>query len=351
MMHRALFLALALSCAPLVANAKDEVVLRSGKSGQVEVLETTESSVKVTATRSDGAKVTATLRAGDLDPHNFYTLRRKHMEKTAQNHVALAKWCLDNDLVNQAKVQADAARRLDNAYVEKLLGDPTLRAKIDGKLFDYAKRMVAKGKFAEAERWLRPLIEREPASKFAEQAMALAKEIEKEKLFERAAKERKRDDAIAAKLDEETRKTAEASARQLAPIRRAQAKAQQLNSAALREKGTKAKRLNDQAAQLLQTGLNTIDSLRKKKAAGPELDRLEGEIAAELIQTYIAAGRVSLGRGAYSQAEVYGRKALQVDSNSADATHFLDQINIARALDRGDDDGSRRRPGRPIRPR
>lgn len=193
-MHRALLATrMAFLITPLAAEAADEIVLR-GKPGLVEVLETTETSVKVTATREDGAKITATLRATDLDPHNFYTVRRKHMEKTAKNHVALAKWCLDNDLINQA----------------------------------------------------------------------------------------------------------------------------------------------------------TLASLRQKTVASDELDQLEAELRAELIDTCIAAGRVSLGRGAYNQAEEYGRKALQGDARSRDARHSLDQINIARALDRSDD--NRRRPHRP-RPR
>ena len=58
----------------------EEVMLRSGRSGMVEVTKTTPDSITIQFTK-DGAAVTMKVKAKDLDPHSFYNVRRKHMEK------------------------------------------------------------------------------------------------------------------------------------------------------------------------------------------------------------------------------------------------------------------------------
>ena len=71
--------------APL-ALAKEEIILKSGEAGLVDVVETTEDTVTVKGSPEGGGTAQMKLKASQLDPHNFYNIRNAHMEKTLERN-------------------------------------------------------------------------------------------------------------------------------------------------------------------------------------------------------------------------------------------------------------------------
>ena len=112
---------------------KEEMILRDGTTGYANVLETKADSVKI-AFKKDGADVSLVLKADKIDPHCFYTIRNKHMERTAANHFALGIYCAENGLSNRAKHQIDVAKSIDSEYVEKQKAIPGLREGVARKV-------------------------------------------------------------------------------------------------------------------------------------------------------------------------------------------------------------------------
>lgn len=314
------------------ASAQDElVVLRDGKALQAKVTATTVDSVSVSFKQGE-AQVKAVLSAEDLAPHSFYRLRSRAMEKTVENHLALARWSLDNDLIALAKVQADQARKLDPEAVERRLSDKAVRERVAGKLLDYARRQIARGRFDEAERWLDTVIE-EFDDTHGDKARELVRELAKEQMMRAEERERARRAKLEAMKDAKQRAAAEARIKALEPIVRARDRAQRMFSEAVTVRGTKAKRRFEAVAKLAVAAMERAKRIERDTVDGRELDTLIDELKRIAVKSHLHAGRVELLRRSYVEAEKDARKALAIDPTSAEATRFLTQIAVIRAIE------------------
>ena len=123
---------------------KHEIILKTGQTAMLEVVETTADSVTVKFAKG-GTKGQTKLNADALDPHCFYNVRRSLMEATAENHIRLAIFCATNGLFNRAKYQVQLAEALDPGVVEKIKKMPDVMEKIAAKLAEAAKKAYKAG--------------------------------------------------------------------------------------------------------------------------------------------------------------------------------------------------------------
>lgn len=328
-----LLVALLLALAPssMAQGQEEMVVLRDGKALRAKVTATTVDSVSV-AFQQGGAQVKAVLSADDLAPHNFYRLRSRSMKPTVENHLALARWCLDNDLIALAKVEADHARKLDPEAVEKRLSDKAVRKRVGDKLLDYCRRQITRGRFDEAERWLNTVIE-DFDETHGEQARALVREMTKEQMMRAAEREAAKRDKLEAMNDAEARARAEARMKRLQPIERARDQAKRRFNEAVTVRGTRAKRRFQAVAKLAMATVARAKRIERDSVDGRELDMLIEELERIAVKSHLHAGRVELLRRSYVEAEKAARRALAVDPSSEEATRFLTQIAVIRAIE------------------
>jgi len=166
----AITLALAVLVLAPAALANEEVILKSGDSGIAKITKTTEDSISFKYVVKDGPTVEMGLRADQLDPNNFYTLRNKHMENTVENHLKLARFCIENELFSRAKIQIAKARAIDAEKVDLILDDDKVKEAIAERLLKYVACELKNGDMAEAEKWLHILLTKAPETKAAEVA-------------------------------------------------------------------------------------------------------------------------------------------------------------------------------------
>lgn len=321
---------LLLLVAPL-ALAEDTLMLRSGRTAEIKLISTTADSVTFETVGEGTLK--ATIRASELDPYCFYRLRAKQMKPTAANHLALARWCLDNDLVTQAKLQADRARKLDPEGTAKHLSDKAVRDRIAGKLLDYARRQIERGKFDEAERWLDHVAERfgDTHGEAVRAAMAKLHAVQERRIEARDAERERKLNAIEDKAE---RAKALDRLRRLESLRLLIARASRQFSASVVLRGTQAKRGFEEAARTAQQGLAEAKKLKADSVDPDQLEEIIGELKRIAIKSYLHAARAVLARQSYVEAEKFARQALGVDPDHKGATEFLTHIALIRALDK-----------------
>jgi tetratricopeptide (TPR) repeat protein len=331
----AISLALIVLLAP-VTLAADEIVLRGGGSGIADVVETTEDSIKIKYIMPDGPTATIGLKAHQLDPHNFYTVRNKHMEKTVENHLKLAKFCIETELFSRAKIQINKAKEIDPEKVDLILDDSKVREAIAERLLKYIARELKTGDMAEAEKYIHVLLTRLPETKAAEIARQNLDKVEEARETRQAKAAADRDAAIEAKEDEQEKKDAKEKSKALAPIYKHIDAGEKMSGEALRQKnGSQVKKGMEAAGMHFEAAVRKVEALRKKVGDHPELDQLEAEAKADAINCYINAGNVDLSKGSYNQADKYARRALSVDQNSAAAKDFQNRVTAGSAMSGG----------------
>ena len=246
--------------------------------------------------------------------------------------MALARWCLDNDLIALAKVEADHARKLDPVAVEKRLSDKAVRQRVADKLLDYCRRQIARGRFDEAERWLNTVIE-EFDETHGEAARGMVREMTKEQMMRAAEREAAKRAKLEAMKDAKQRAEAEARMKRLQPIERGRDQAKRMFSEAVTLRGTKAKRRFQAVAKLALATAERAKRIERDSVDGRELDALIDELKRIAVKSHLHAGRVELLRRSYVEAEKDARRALAVDPTSEEATRFLTQIAVIRAIE------------------
>jgi hypothetical protein len=334
---RSLIITLLALLATAGAAELEEVILREGASGQVEVLATTVDSITVQARKGD-ASMKAPIKASALDPHCFYQIRRKHMEDTAENHIELAKYCIDNELFARAQRQIQHARDLDEAYVEKVAAMPGVREGIARKVLAHARRELQRGKLDDAEKWASLVMARAGDTEVASEAEKLLDAI----------------DAAAAQLQEAAATAQQEEAAQelhkhLAPFTSALDRGRTMRQQGLRQRNpSTGKRELEKAGKELAA---TTDELRKAQAATEDsalaqaLADLEQEASAEAVKAYLGAGEIDISRGAFTEARKQAQHARAVDPDSAAVEDFLSRVSTTEAI-AGSGDANRIRPGR-----
>jgi tetratricopeptide (TPR) repeat protein len=327
---------------------KFEVMLKTGQTAMLEVIETTPESITVKFHKK-GVSGQTKLLAVNLDPHCFYEIRRALMEITPENHIKLAIYCASVGMFNRAKYQIELAKSIDPEIVEKIKAMPDVMEKIANYLLDAAKKAYDKGEKQLAHdigtRILTKLPETKAAAKVREVIDQLEKEIDQQEADAEAAREKK----IAEEKDEAAKKVAEGREKVLKPLRKMAETARKHNHAGLKESNhTKSRHHFEAAASEGKKLLDHIDKAMKKAAEDPKLmetlTAMEAEAKKNTVKAYINAGNVSLRREDYNNAEKYAEAALKVDPDSGAAQSFQNQIETAKVQDQ-DIDGWRDRRG------
>jgi tetratricopeptide (TPR) repeat protein len=311
----------------------------------VEVLETSPDSVTVEYVRGE-TKVKVKVPARALDPHSFYSIRRGRMEDTAENHLALARFCYESNLLALARKHLDLAIATDPEFVEQRKAQvPDLVEKFSTSLLADAKKYADQGDFDNAEMALAILFEAFPETESAvagHELLAAFADL-------RAKREVEAKEAKIAKLEDETAKKA---ARERAALLRPLEEGRDLGRKMIREGLTTksqstAKSLFDQAIPQLKQTIGAIDAAMRVHSGKPELlaelDELRASTVVESIHAHCLAGGICLSRGAYTEADEYARRALAVDPESAEAQGFLVRVQNAIAM-KDDIDVRRLRP-------
>jgi tetratricopeptide (TPR) repeat protein len=317
---------------------KDELILKNGNSGFVEVVKTTKDSLDVKGS-VQGSGVAMTLKASQLDPHSFYELRRKHMESTAQSHWDLALFCVDNGMFNRAKHEATVAESIDPEFVAKQKAMPEVREGVAESVLRLAKFHLEADKLDQAKQELSILLTKLSDTQAAGSAEAMLTVIER-----RAAKLEAEEDAAAAKaLTEEQKKADEEILKKFKPARILYEYAKELVAKAMREKNENNAKSGFAAAggefeKALAKARSVVEKLENEDVAG-RFATIEKRVMGEAVDAYINAGRIDMNRGSYSSAEKYAEKALGVDPTSQAAKSFKSEIGVASAM--GNDWGVR----------
>ncbi len=309
----------------------EEVALRNGRIHEVEILESTENSVTVRFSEKK-ASGTIKLHSRDMDPHSFYSIRNSAMEKTAQNHLMLAKFCAENGLFSRAKGQADKARALDAALVEKTLKMPGLIDGVAKKVLDSARKYFADGDLENAERYASVVLTEFSETPSSKKAGQLIDKIEG-KVAE--ADEKQHQAAVDAAAKSES-KANEALEKEVKPLRKAYEKARKLNIDGLKEKGgSKQVKMFETAAKTFESLLKKCDGLQKKygddEAVLVEIKRAHTALTQDAVEAWINAGSVDLARGSLKNARDYADRALSLDTSSSTARSFKARVEMAEA--------------------
>jgi hypothetical protein len=223
-----------LTIAP-VASAGDTVLLRDGRGGSAEILETTPDSVTLQFLL-EGNEVKIKLGAAQLDPHNFYTLRSKYMERTAENHLRLCAFCIENSLFAQARHEWDRAKELNPELSEEVARTPEVRQGIAKRMLENARKLFAAKELEEAEKAASSLVTHFPETPAAEQAQALLEEVN----GSIQARETKTREEAEAKWKKSEEKDFESKKKSVAPIYQSWETAKKMRAQGLRTKGHSA---------------------------------------------------------------------------------------------------------------
>ena len=330
------FLSIAVLCAAAsAAFAETEMILlNDGVSGMGEVVATEPDSITVKFQTKEGAAGETKLSANRLDPHNFYSIRAKHMEKTVENHVKLAVYCAENGLFNRAKIEMDAARKMDPELDAKLEKMPDIMEGIAQRLADAAKRAYDKGDLELCRELAQLIATRFQESSLADKATGALDLLDAEMAKRDAAEVADREKKIVESKDEEARQKAEFRHKAMLPIEARQSAGRKNNSAGLRAKNrSTARRSFEAAAADFEAALKTLAGTRGSPEADAELkvmlDDTEKELRDEAANAWINAGNIDLWRESFNNAMEAAEKAVAVDPGSATAQAFKQKVEFA----------------------
>jgi len=322
------------------AMAGELITLKDGVTGTVNIIDTTEDSITVSFVR-EGASVTLKLKAGQLDPYSFYEIRRDYMEHTAENHLRLGLFCVQEGMFARARYHVDEAKAIDPAFVEKVKAIPGLMDSIADQVLDHAQKAYDANDMATAERLAIAVLTRFPESPSAVPAGALLEHMD-DKEQVREAKRRAEVMAAATKAagEADQAKAAERN-KLLAPIYDRMDLARKMRAQGLREKNSSnARKALEAAGAEYEKVLAQIRKLAEAHGEDPALVSVlalgDIQIREDAVSCYVSAGSIMIGRGSIPAAEKLARRAIAVDPKSDEALSFRATVQTAAAL------GSRR---------
>ncbi len=327
---RTLALVICLATASAAFADKELVMLNDGVSGMAEIVSTTETSIRVRF-EVEGNAAETVLQASRLDAHSFYSLRRKHMENTVENHVRLAVWCAESGLFKRAKFQMDRARDLDPELDAKIKSDPKIMAGIAERLLDSAKAAYKKGNLKLAHELAALLATRFAETEQGEFAAGVLDKLEAKIAEGKANKVAAREKKIADAADEKAKAVAEVEHKTILTIEKVQDAGRKKNAAGLRANNrSTGKRHFEAAATDFKKALKLVGGAHKSNADAAGLtallDGLEGELKADCVDAYVNAGNIELWRQNFNGAGEFGKQALAVDPESDTARAFANRV-------------------------
>jgi len=333
-----LALTLCLVLTPAVFGAeKEEVMLKDGLTAMVEVVKTGPEHVTVKFQTQEGQAGQTKLHANALDPHSFYQIRKKHMEKTAPNHVKLAIFCASAGLFKRAKSQMDAARAIDPKIDETIQNLPDVMEGIADHLVAAARRHYDKGEIELCYQIASLIATKFPETAGGIQARAVLEQLAEEVAEQAAKKNRDREAAIEREEDAEKKKSAQKRDKALDPLEKSLRMGRKYVNAGLQDKNqSKAKRAYEAGAQEFTRLLGRIDKAMKKATGDPklleQLVEMDATVRGEAVKAYINAGNVALARGSRNEAMKYAQSAVAIDPDDASAKSFMNNVQMASAM-------------------
>jgi tetratricopeptide (TPR) repeat protein len=313
--------------APALADI-EEICLADGRTGIATVLGTTKDAVSLEFVKA-GGKVKLTIPAARLDSNCFYNLRRRNMEKTAENHLQLAIWCAKQGMWNRGQLQYDIAVALDEAYVEKIKATPGMREGIADSIIEAAKKWYGAGEVEKAGMIAERVLARfgdTPAAIEAQTLIGLVEEKRREAEEKAAAAE-------LAAMDEAAKKEAAKVERAIKPLKATHELGMKLYDRAIKETNeSHARRSYISAAKEFMKVLTGIDRL-KIEVDPTQVERAKKRVRGDAVRALLKAGNIDLHRGSWKNATEMGKKALEVDPGNAAATAFIEEIAMAEAMD------------------
>ena len=322
------------------AIAGEQITLKDGVTGVVNIIDTTHDSITVSIVKDD-ATVTLKLKAGQLDPHSFYEIRRDYMGESAENHLRLALFCVKAGMFARAKYHLNEATALDPAYVKKVEAIPGVVDGVAAAVLKHARLAYDADDLEAAERLAAAVVTRFPESPAAVQAEALLSHLDdKEQVRETKRRLEVMKSAREAIGEEEDAKLAERN-KLLAPIYDRMDLARKMRSQGLRERNTsRARKALEAAGAEYEKVLEIIEKLSEEHSTDRALISVlalgDIHIREDAVSCYVNAGSIMVGRGSYIEAEKLVRRALAIDPDSEDALSFQATVSTAAAL------GSRR---------
>jgi hypothetical protein len=241
------------------------------------------------------------------------------MEPTADNHIALARFCIEHEMFAHAQAQVADARALDPEKVEELTEMPKVREGIAARLVDFARKELDGGRTEEAKRWASFVLTRLAETKVAGEAQGILDDI---KLRSGAGST----EALRESTGSEEAKKA------VTAIRQAIAKAQARSDSALRAKGaTESYRGLEAAGKLFE---ECVQAAGKANPDGSDalLNDLADQARGEAVTAYINAAQVLVGRSSYSEARRIARLAVAVDAENSQAADFMQHVDMVEAM-------------------
>ncbi|MEW6746379.1 MAG: hypothetical protein AB1486_26865 [Planctomycetota bacterium] len=309
------------------------LLMRDGRSIEGELVESTDDSVKLKIGPA-GSETVVGVPAQRIDAHSFVKIRAQALGDDARAHLALARYCFDNDLMTQCYFFYDRAKTIDPTLVAQFEKEqlPRVQEQMAAQSIAAAEKALWKGNLAEAGRRLSMVLIRLPDTSSAARARELLDELDRE--FTRKLETRYATDIE--KLDEQGKKEERARQDLVNPIRRELEAARKLEHEALKNsKQSQARRQFETAAARYDAAMKKADELAKKHSPDARvmalIEPLRAEAAQGAVDAYVNAGSLLLTLGSYEAATDAARQALAIDPGNVQAQGFLARVEAAVA--------------------
>jgi tetratricopeptide (TPR) repeat protein len=264
---------------------------------------------------------TQTYAVADIDPHNFYIIRKHAVEGDAAAKVVLGKFCEANGLYTRARNQYIEAMKLDKSLDLKTEMD-TARHGTATDLLTEAQTLAKEGKHEEAFYEANAVIRRFPNTPAADEARKVSAGSYKTIVDTRNAKLA----AHEAKGGNEELKTIQTEIHRAADY----------NAKAMQENNSSSSHSQfGHAIQEYKRALKKLEDLAKKSTDNSDLTGQVGDLLAQtkkdLIEVYINLGNGYATQTSYQEALKQANSALAVGPDSATAKSVRGQVGSASA--------------------
>ncbi len=304
------------------ALAKERVIMKDGSVRKGEVLEVTETGMKVKIKTKHGS-TTVVYRAGLLDTHYFYDKRDDTLGDDARGRLKLALWSLEQGMFSRAKVQVERATEIDPQLVKDIRAGhlPEIREGIARRVLDSAQADIDGGDTQQAERKLEILLARMPDTEAGTEAAQVYRDLQD---MVRGREARKQEEAHE-KLEAEQQEIADDRRRLLAPVDRLLRRGKELMTDGLTEDSeSKALRLLKDAIGKGKAALTRMDTIAKQHAQDTELmaeiDGRRQRTIAAMVKVYLRRADIYIWRGSIPNAKKEIDAARQLDPDNPDIT-------------------------------
>lgn len=337
-----------LSARPAEQEHPDVIVLDQGKVLRGEIIEVTDDEL-IFRYEEDGSEVTAGFNRAQLSPSSWYFATRERAE-TADEHLELARYCIDHSFYRLAEIELKRALELDPKMEEEVNRELTRaqRGAAEATLAT-AELFLRNGDYAQARRECARVLTGYEDASVRTQARELFDRIEAAQARPETAR------AAEAERGSESAGEGRESRRTVAPdprlielrdrIEPLRERARELDRAGLLSDSSNRSERAFRGAigayhKALQYVEKAIEETQDEGRLRSQLQQIRRSLISQSIDSYINLGSRELVTGSYVSALEYANRALALDSTSQHARSFRARVENAAA-----ESGSFRRGG------